>query len=232
VPGPDPTRLRIGVLTPTLLGRAPEPAVRRELDRAAALCESLGHCVEPAEPPDVDGEAFSRGFFTAAALTMAQVAQMATPLLGRAPGPDELEPFTLELLEWAATLPADTPAVLEQTLADVAGGYLRLFDRHDVVLSPTLARLPWPVGHLAPDAGRETLVRRTEEAVGYTPAHNVAGCPAMSVPLGWSDGLPVGIHFSARPGADRLLLALAYELEEAAPWAGVRPDLTWLAGAA
>jgi amidase len=232
VQGPDPTRLRIGVLVPTLLGRAPEPAVRRELDRAAALCASLGHCVDLAEAPDVDGEAFSRGFYTAAALTMLQVARMATPLLGRAPGPDELEPFTLELLEWAATLPPDTPAVLERTLADVAHGYLRLYERHDVVLSPTLARLPWPIGHLAPDAGRETLIRRTEEAVGYTPAHNVAGCPAMSVPLGWSDGLPVGIHLSARPGADRLLLALAYELEEAAPWAGTRPDLSWLAAAA
>ncbi|MGY1637844.1 amidase [Geodermatophilus sp. SYSU D00742] len=232
VPGPDPARLRVGVLVPTLLGRAPEPAVRRELDRAAALCESLGHRVDLAEAPDVDGEAFSRGFFTAAALTMVQVARMATPLLGRAPGPDELEPFTLQLLDWAATLPADAPAALERTLADVARGYLRLFEHHDVLLSPTLARLPWSIGHLAPDAGRETLIRRTEEAVGYTPAHNVAGCPAMSVPLGWSGGLPVGIHLSARPGADRLLLALAYELEEAAPWAGVRPDLSSLAEAA
>ncbi|WP_211176945.1 TetR family transcriptional regulator [Pseudonocardia acidicola] len=44
----------------------------------------------------------------------------------------------------------------------------------------------------------------------------------MSVPLGRHDGLPVGIHFAVRPGADRLLLALAYELEAAAPWVGVR----------
>jgi amidase len=85
------------------------------------------------------------------------------------------------------------------------------------------------VGHLSPAAGRETLIRRTEEAVGYTPIHNVAGCPAMSLPLGRHDGLPVGIHAAARPGADRLLLALAHELEQAAPWAGVRPDPSWLA---
>ena len=35
-------------------------------------------------------------------------------------------------------------------------------------------------------------------AVGYTPIHNIAGCPGMSVPLHWSDeGLPIGTHFAA-----------------------------------
>ena len=35
----------------------------------------------------------------------------------------------------------------------------------------------------------------------------------MSVPLEWVEGLPVGIHFAAAPGADRTLLELAYQLE-------------------
>ncbi|SOE01586.1 amidase family protein [Blastococcus haudaquaticus] len=228
VAGPDPVRLRVGVLMDTLMGRAPDEDVRREVDRAARLCESLGHHVEAADPPDIDAAAFSRGFFTAAAMTMTDVARMVTPMLGRPPGPDELEPFTLELIDWAATLPPGAPAELELTLADVARRYLVLFERYDVVLSPTLASVGWPLGHLAPDVGRETLIRRTEEAVGYTPPHNVAGCPAMSVPLGWSDGLPVGVHVAAAPGADGLLLALASELEEAAPWSGTAPDPTWL----
>ena len=61
---------------------------------------------------------------------------------------------------------------------------------------------------------------RTERAVGYTPIHNVVGAPAMSVPLHWSDdGMPLGAHFAAAPGADALLLGLAYELEAARPWA-------------
>ncbi len=105
-----------------------------------------------------------------------------------------------------------------------SGAYVRLFERCDVVLSPTLARPSWPLGHFSPASGRETLIRRTEEAVGYTPVHDAAGCPAMSVPLGRHDGLPVGIHFAAAPGADRLLLGLAYELEAAAPWVDVAPD--------
>lgn len=228
VEGPDSARLRVGVLLPTLLGEAPDPAVRREVERVARLCAELGHTVDVLAPLPVDGAALSRAFFASAALTLGQVAAMVTPMLGRAPGPDELEPFTLELLEWGSGLGPDALAGAEAHLAAGARAYLSVFDSYDVVLSPTLARVSWPIGHLSPSAGRETLVRRTEEAVGYTPIHNIAGCPAISLPLGAADGLPVGIHFAARPGADRLVLALAYELEEAAPWADVRPDLGWL----
>jgi amidase len=228
VTGPDAARLRIGVLASTILGREPAEAVARELDRAAALCDSLGHHVEAAKPPDIDGQALSDGYFTAAALAMEQIAQAAARTLGRPPGPAELEPFTLELIGQAAALPPDAPAAAERALADAGRAYLRLFEHCDVVLSPTLARVSWPLGHLSPAAGRDTLIRRTEEAVGYTPIHNAAGCPAMSVPLGRHDGLPVGIHFAARPGADRLLLALACELEAAAPWASITPDTGWL----
>jgi amidase len=228
IEGPSATRLRIAMLTPTLLGREPDDAVARELDRAAKLCESLGHHVEIADPPDIDGQALSDGFFAVAALAMAQMAQLAASALGRPPGPAGLEPFTLELIDWAATLGQDAPADCERTLAEAGRDYLRLFERCDVVLSPTLARVGWPIGHLSPSAGRESLIRRTEEAVGYTPIHNVAGCPAMTVPLGRHDGLPVGIHFAAAPGADRLLLALAYELEASAPWATAMPDTAWL----
>jgi amidase len=226
--GPSATRLRIAVLTPTLLGREPDDAVARELDRAAKLCEGLGHHVEVADRPDIDGQAISDGFFTAAAVAMAQMALMAAGKLGRPPGPAELEPFTLELIDWAATLRPDTAADRERALTDGGRAYLTLFERCDVVLSPTLARVSWPIGHLSPAAGRETLIRRTQEAVGYTPIHNVAGCPAMTVPLGRHEGLPVGIHFAAAPGADRLLLSLAYELEAAAPWTSARPDTAWL----
>jgi amidase len=221
---PTGAALRIGLLTPTLMGRAPDPLVQRELDRAAALCAALGHDVDLVAAPRVDGEVFSRAFFAAAAMTLTQVAQMATTMLGRAPGPQELEPFTLELIDWATTLGPHAQPDSERAIADAARAYLHLFERHDVVLSPTLAVPSWPIGHLAPSVGRETLIRRTEEMVGYTPVHNAAGCPAMSVPLGGHDGLPIGIHFAAAPGADGLLLSLAYALEEASPWADARPQ--------
>lgn len=57
--------------------------------------------------------------------------------------------------------------------------------------------------------------------VAYTPLHNVAGTPAMSVPLSRSPaGLPIGSQFAARVGDEARLFALAAELEAARPWAG------------
>src|SRR5690606_36345963 len=134
--------------------------------------------------------------FGAAARTVAAMADMVTPMLGRPPGPDEFEPFTLELIEWGATLPADSEAVGRAACAAASEAYFGLFDRCDVVLSPTLTRPPWPRGALAPGLGREILIRRTEEIVGDAPIHNVTGSPAMSVPVEWHDGLPIGMRLA------------------------------------
>jgi amidase len=224
VDAPLERRLRVGVVERTLLGARPEPAVAAELARTRRLLEDLGHATEDLDLSAVDGQAVSDGFFVLSALALADVAAAMTAALGRAPGPDELEPFTLELIEHAATLPAGTAERCTRSLADAAAAYTRSFATCDVVLSPTLARRPWPTGFLSPGLGRVELIHRTEQAVGYTPIHNAAACPAMSVPLGWADGLPVGMHLAAAPGDDALLLGLALALEAAAPWAGRRPD--------
>ncbi len=72
----------------------------------------------------------------------------------------------------------------------------------------------------------DTLFDRVMNWVAYTPIHNAAGTAAMSVPLAWSPaGLPIGMQFAARQGAERTLFELAYELEAAAPWADRWPEL-------
>ena len=63
-------------------------------------------------------------------------------------------------------------------------------------------------------------MRRVTEYAGYTPQHNAAGTPAMSVPLSMSpSGLPIGSQFASGVGRERTLLELAFELEQARPWA-------------
>jgi amidase len=213
-------RLRIGYTEMTLLGTAPDPEVRRALAASVALCAELGHQLLPAEPPRVDGAALSRAFFASAGHALAGMASGLEQALGRSVGDADFEPFTLALINAAR---AAGPAALAEAQASFRTAthcYLDGIAPFDVVLTPTLAVPPWPLGWLSPLLSREELIARTEQAVCYTPIHSIAGCPAMSVPLYWTErGVPIGSHFAAAPGREGLLIALAYELEAARPWA-------------
>jgi amidase len=97
--------------------------------------------------------------------------------------------------------------------------YAQTFQAVDVVLSPTTA-LPPPVGTLAPTRDYDALLADLIRFIPYTPLQNLAGAPAISLPLAATpDGLPLGIMLAADRGGDDALLALAFELEAARPWA-------------
>ena len=157
---------------------------------------------------------------------MTGLVSMMQGMLGRPVGAEDIEPFTLSLIEWYRGLPA---GALERAMAAMedAGRRMRSYlEGYDVVLCPTVPTAPFALGTLSPEIDRETLIRRTETLAGYTPIHNIAGVPAMSVPLFTAPaGWPIGSHFAARPGAEATLLGLAYQLEEAAPWRDRRPPL-------
>jgi amidase len=219
VKGPSARRLRVGAWTQTLMGEAPDAAVARAHDEALALLEQLGHEVVPLTAPPVDGATLRDGFFLVAGFAMSDLVHFLTQTQGRTPSRDDLEPFTWALVEEARRSGPGALRAAREAFARLARAYVAHIERVDVVLTPTLATPPWRIGHFSPVLDRQELIARTARAVSYTAIHNVAGCPAMSVPLAWSDeGLPLGAHFAAAPGADAVLLALAYELEAARPW--------------
>jgi amidase len=212
-------RLRIATWTRTLVGEEPEPAVRRAYEEAVALCVALGHDVEPLAPPEVDGLALGDAFFLIAGMAVSGAVQMMEQLRGQPVQRHELEPFTWSLAEELGRRGPGSIPEARAVLAASTERYLAHIAKYDVVLTPTLPTAPWRIGHLSPILPREEVMRRMARAVGYTPIHNVAGCPGMSVPLHWTDeGIPIGTHFAAAPGAEALLLGLAYQLEAARPW--------------
>jgi amidase len=223
---PIDRRLRVGFYARTIMGDAPDPEVARALDRTVALCAELGHEVVEAAPPAFDGPTLSAGFFTLAGFAMDQVATMMQGMLGRPVGPDDMEPFTLSLIERYRGLPSDAVARAMAAFEDAAGRMRAFLEGYDVALCPTVRIAPLAIGELSPELDRETLIRRTEELAGYTPIHNIAGVPAMSVPLFTAKaGWPIGSHFAARRGQEATLLGLAYQLEEAAPWRARWPSI-------
>ena len=217
---PARERLRIGVTSRTLIGTEPEPDVLRALEASAALCSELGHEVVVAPAPAVDGLAVSAAFFQVAGAALGGMVAMLEQMLGRPVGEEDLEPFTRALIAAAGAATSDARGAVSRVFQAATAAYLDAIAPFDVVLTPTLATRPWPLGWLAPTLAREELIARTERSVCYTPIQTVAGCPAMSVPLYWtSDGVPIGTQFAAAPGQDARLMALAHELEAARPWA-------------
>lgn len=94
----------------------------------------------------------------------------------------------------------------------------RIFDRVDVVLAPTTARPPLPIGAIDGLSGWQTD-RKVIAACPYAWPWNVLGWPGMNVPAGLSaEGLPLGAQLLGPAGSEPLLISLAAQLEGVERW--------------
>ena len=217
-----PPRLRIGVTTlMPLVETELHPECARAAYDAARLLEDLGHEVEEVAPPwQQPGllELFTTAFGPAICSSIASAALLA----GRPPQEEDMEP-----LSWALWTLCNEISAIQAT---VAGYRLQAYARavttwaapYDALLTPTLAQPPLPTGELDP-CGPDPLrtFERSAHFTPYTAISNVTGSPAISLPLYEHDGgLPLAVQLIGRPAQEGALLALAAQVEAAAPWAG------------
>jgi len=219
VEGPGTTRLRIGVLYDSVTA-ASDRETRAATTATADLLAGLGHRVE--EIPLPITQQFADDF----ALYWGFLAWYLTRTGKRGLGPDFDPSRTDNLTQGlAAAFRAGYrrfPATLYR-LRRTERAYRALFTTYDVVLSPVLAHTTPKLGYLSPTADFDRLFARLYAYVGFTPLNNVSGGPAISLPLGTTrSGLPLASHFSADIGDERTLLELAYELEQAHPFARIQ----------
>ena len=100
-----------------------------------------------------------------------------------------------------------------------------IFEHADVVMLPGPTGPPFSVGELHARGALWTL-NAVAARVPYYGVFNATGQPAASVPAGLdANGLPLSVQLVARPHDEATLLGLAAQLEEAAPWADLRPPL-------
>lgn len=219
---PGKQRLRIAVCTQSIV-RDAAPEVRDLTLKTAALLEELGHRVTPIGNPIPNH--FKDDFLDYwAFLAFASVRggrRTAGPSFDR----DRLDNLTLGLDRRAARRLYRLPLAIAR-LARSGRITQRLSNSYDVVLMPTLAEPTLPLGRLDPTADYEQILQRLVDWVAFTPLQNATGDPAISLPLAQTTaGMPVGMMFSSTIGREARLLELAYELEEARPWARIQ-DVT------
>jgi amidase len=101
------------------------------------------------------------------------------------------------------------------------------FENYDAWLSPTLGAPPVKLGTI--DVTETDLNRAIETLLSYvpfTPAFNMTGQPAVSLPLhANAEGLPIGVHVVGRFGDEGLLYRLSGQLEKECPWIGRKPPI-------
>ena len=220
-----PRPLRIALMEANPFG-APVHADCLDAARAAArLCESLGHAVEVAAPQLAIGDMFTgMGVATAAGMLSAVTAREKE--LGRAAQESEFEPLNWRSLQLARGYSAEQ-VFAARSAFEQAGRTLDLFfGQYDLILSPVTAAPAPLLGAMSLDQPYEDFVKVAMTASPFTALFNMSGHPAMSVPLHWNAaGMPVGAHFAGPFGGEARLLALAAQLEQAAPWKDRRPAL-------
>lgn len=226
VDAPLKKKLKVGLVMATGTGVTPDPEVQAAVNNAAKLLESLGHKVEPTAWP-MDGGQFGMDFTVLWASGAAELVAGVGKAMGQKPDGNVLEPFSLGMAELVGQLPAGAlPAAIERLNANMKA-YDAWLTKYDVILSPVLGKPPVELGYVAGWVPFQELQARLMTYVGYTPLHNVAGAPSMSVPLHWTaDGLPVGVQMAGRAGGEAQLFQLAYQLEEAQPWAHRKPPVS------
>jgi amidase len=222
--GVEPGRLRIAVTSVPPIDAQVHPDCAAALRSAAALLEDLGHDVVEATPPWA-----VPGLFDA----FIDVWQLSPTLYS-------VDPAQLTPVNRGLALAAE-----ERSAAEYAGAVVKLqatarrvvpfWQDFDVVLTPTLALPPVPIGWqeegaagaIEGAAGAIEVLHRNTLFTPFTAVANLTGLPAMSLPLhASSDGLPVGVQAIGQPSGEAQLLRLAAQLEQARPWHEARPTLS------
>lgn len=222
--GTAPGSLKIAVSREKWGQGSYQPEVLAGLEQTVALLESLGHRVEEASPA-IDGPALASVLFTIISVNTAVAVRQRAAELGCRVEELDMEDGTRATVELGTGISgADYAEAIQMNQR--AGRLLGNFhQQYDLLLAPTLASAPVTVGHIG-GAPPEAYGDRLFAFMGDTGLYNQTGQPSISLPLHWTEqNVPVGMMFTAAYGNDALLLQLAGQLEQSAPWWQRRPPV-------
>ena len=226
--GAEPGRLRIGLLDHHPQGGQVDHECVEAVQAAAALLESLGHHVEPAWPAALEETSFASQFGALWSTNMGVSLSRFEETIGRPLTSDEFEPMNRAQADFAKLFTSIDYARAQQAVAQFRRAVQAWWTQGwDLLLTPTLAQVPPPLGTFANNADQPMApLARAGAFVPFTPAWNTSGQPAISVPLHWTAaGLPVGVQLVAGYGREDVLIRIASQLERAQPWAQRTPPL-------
>jgi amidase len=220
-------KLRVACYAKPLMDAPVDPEVAAAVRATADVLSRLGHDVEEVTPP-IDLARIDAACKVVWYYGFDEWLDSLGRKSGREVGPDTVERATLMFYEFAKRLSAAQLFAALEEFNRIRRAIGRFFRRYDVLVTPTCAQVAAPFGvygmnvEVPPD---EFLVHE-QRPCQFMIAYNVAGQPAMSLPLGQhSNGLPIGVQLGARHSEEHLLVQLGVALEQAMPWRDRVPSL-------
>ena len=226
VTAPVETGLRIRAYCKVMrTGAAPDASVARVFADTIDLLGRLGHSVGDGQLPFAPSAAIDALHIITEGMFSRRLGFLSEQI-GIAIGPDDLEYRSKTLVEQGNRIAdADYDAAWQAMEGNVAS-YLALLQDIDIWMTPTFSTEIVRIGVFGPDTAWPDQRDHLVDYAGYCWIDNFAGSPSISLPIGFSDnGLPVGMQFATRPGGEALLLALAYQLENAIEWWDRKPPI-------
>jgi len=211
---PGPLRVALALNVPFSGASASlDPVVREAVEGIARALEGLGHAVEPVDVPYK---------LACGASIMPRSMVGIRDWAERAPDSSQLDPRTHHAVRLGRVLrPLLGPAHLAEKLARRRVG--KLFRRYDVILAPTTAQPPLPIGACDGLSSWETD-KRIVAACPYAWPWNILGWPGLNVPAGFTpDHLPLGAQLLGNANSEPRLLSLGAQLEAERCWHQHRP---------
>jgi amidase len=226
--GADPGRLRVGLLDHHAQGGFLHDDCIAAVRSAATLLESLGHHVEPGFPAAMADTSIGARFSAQWSTNMGTSLRKFADIVGHEIGEGDAEPMNLAQAAFANAFSAVDLSMAQSAIVAYRRAIQSWWTQGwDLLLTPTLAEPPLPIGEIRndPDSPMAPLLR-SGRFVPFTPTFNTSGQPAISLPLYWSaDGLPIGVQLVAAYGREDVLIRVAAQLEAASPWADRRPAI-------
>ncbi len=215
-------RLRIAWTTDSWQpGGSVNSEVVRCVEHVVSECERAGHELVEASPV-FHYEEYLHAICVAWALGMYAWMDAFAAAEGRAISEETMEHVMLSFYNYSKGLTGADMFTAEFALNKFRRTFGKFFEHYDILLTPTLIKLPGPLGKytkMRTDLGYVDYMRFCDEIRVHTTAANVTGQPAITLPLGHSQsGLPIGVQFTARFGEEGTLIRLARSLEQQMPW--------------
>ena len=202
-------QLKIAVVTSILPVGDVAPECKQAIVRVGKLLETMGHIIEP---QSLDVTQLIEPFKI---IWAAGVASAGIP-------PEALSPMNCWVLEQSGSAGEYLQAVTQMQL--IARQIVSLFDRYDILISPTYMHPTIKVGEWQ-DLDHEAVFEKIANWILPCPPFNVTGQPAINIPVGFDgNGVPVGVQIVGKPTQEETIIALASRIETAKPWQHLRPN--------